>query len=56
MESLDPNVLGPLALGGGLSLLLVWLGERYRMLEHRHEGRCPACGVVRRRGACSCTR
>ncbi len=56
METFDPNLLGPLALGGGLGLLLVWLGERYRMLEHRHEGRCPACGVLRRQGACSCTR
>jgi hypothetical protein len=54
MEHLDPNILGPLVLGSGLGTLLVWLGQRYRMLEQRDERRCPACGVIRRHGSCSC--
>jgi hypothetical protein len=54
MENLDPNILGPLVLGSGLGMLLVRLAQRYRMLEQRHERRCPACGVIRRRGSCSC--
>ena len=54
MENLDPNILGPLVLGSGLGTLLVWLGQRYRVLEQRDERRCPACGVIRRRGSCSC--
>jgi hypothetical protein len=56
METVDPNVLGPLALGSGLGMALVWLGQRYNVLESRKEGRCPACGIVRRRGLCSCRR
>ena len=57
MENLDPNILGPLVLGSGLGTLLVLLGQRYRVLEHRDERRrCPACGVIRRRGSCSCVR
>ncbi len=54
MENLDPNILSPLVLGSGLGTLLVWLAQRYRMLEQRVEPRCPACGVIRRRGSCSC--
>lgn len=55
MESLDPQTLGALALGSGLGTILVLLAQRYNMLEQRQERRCPACGVIRRRGACSCT-
>jgi len=55
METLDPTVLGTLALGGGLGVLLVGLAQRYNLLEQRDEGRCPACGVIRRRGRCRCT-
>ena len=54
MENFDPNILGPLALGSGLGTLLVRLAQRYRLLERRDEPRCPACGVIRRRGSCSC--
>ena len=54
MENVDPNILGPLVLGSGLGALLAWLGQRYRMLEQRDERRCPACGIIRRRGSCSC--
>jgi hypothetical protein len=56
VEGLDPHTLGALALGSGLSTALVLLARRYNLLEQRREGRCPACGVIRRRGACSCTR
>jgi hypothetical protein len=55
MENLDPNILGPLVLVSGLGTMLVWIAQRYRMLEQRDERKCPACGVIRRRGSCSCT-
>jgi hypothetical protein len=54
MESPNADVLGILALGGGLGMLLVFLAERYSLLEQRHWSRCPACGVRRRRGICAC--
>jgi hypothetical protein len=54
MESISPDVIGTLTLGGGLGLLLAMLAQRYSMLEQRREERCPACGVIRRRGSCSC--
>jgi len=50
----SPDILGTLALGGGLGLLLAKLAQRYSMLEQRREERCPACGVIRHRGRCSC--
>ena len=56
METLNSEVISILALGGGLGTLLVWLAERYNMLEHRDEGRCPSCGVIRDRGVCGCNR
>lgn len=56
MEGLDANTLGALALGSGLGTVLVLLAQRYNMLEQREERRCPACGLIRRRGACNCTR
>lgn len=56
VESFDTQILGLVALSGGLSVAMVWLATRLNMLEHRQEGRCPACGVIRRRGACSCVR
>jgi hypothetical protein len=56
METLDPTILGSFVLGGGLGTLLVRLAQRYQILEPRDEERCPACGVIRRRGACSCSR
>ena len=54
METLNSDILSVLALGSGLGTLLVWLGQRYNLLEQRDEGRCPACGVIRRRGSCNC--
>ena len=56
METVNSEFLSILALGGGLGTLLVWLAERYSLLEHRDEGRCPACGVLRDRGVCGCNR
>jgi hypothetical protein len=50
----SPDILVTLALGGGLGVLLATLAQRYSMLEQRREPRCPACGVIRRRGRCSC--
>jgi hypothetical protein len=54
MDTLHTNALGILALGGGLGVLLVFLAERYSLLEQRDWNRCPACGVRRRRGGCAC--
>jgi hypothetical protein len=56
MEAFDPHTLATIALGGGLGTLLALLAERYNLLEQRRPARCPACGVLRRRGACSCSR
>jgi hypothetical protein len=55
VEALDPQVLGVLALSSGLGLAMFWLGIRFNALEQRHWGRCPACGVLRRGGSCSCS-
>jgi hypothetical protein len=54
VESISPDIVGILALGGGLGVLLATLAQRYSLLEQRREARCPACGVIRRRGRCSC--
>jgi hypothetical protein len=54
VESISPDLFGTLALVGGLGVLLVSLAQRYSLLEQRREARCPACGVIRRRGSCSC--
>jgi hypothetical protein len=54
VEASNPDIIGILALGGGLGVILVMLAQRYAMLEQRRETRCPACGVIRRRGRCSC--
>jgi hypothetical protein len=54
VESINPDIIGTLALGGGLGVLLATLAQRYSLLEQRREARCPACGVIRRRGTCSC--
>jgi hypothetical protein len=54
VESFDQNVLGVIALSSGLSVAMVWLAARFNLLERRRETRCPACGVIRRRGACNC--
>ena len=55
MEPFDPNSLGLAGLIGGLGAAMVWLATRLKMFEQRQERRCPACGIIRRRGACSCT-
>ena len=54
METLNSEILSTLVLGGGLGTLLMWIAQRYDLLEQRREARCPACGRVRRRGICAC--
>ena len=56
METLDPQTLSLAAVVTGLGGAMIWLAARLNMLEQRQEGRCPACGVIRRRGSCSCWR
>jgi hypothetical protein len=55
MEAFDSNVLGLAALSGGLGFAMIWLATRMKVLEQRQEGRCPACGRLRQRGACGCS-
>jgi hypothetical protein len=54
VENLEANIIGVLALSSGLGVAMVWLATRFNMLEQRQASRCPACGVIRRRGSCSC--
>jgi hypothetical protein len=54
VETLEANIIGVLAVSGGLGVAMVWLATRFSMLEQRQANRCPACGVIRRRGSCSC--
>ncbi len=56
VETLDTEILSLVAVVSGLGGAMIWLATRLNMLEQRQEGRCPACGVIRRRGACSCCR
>ena len=56
METLDPQTLSLAAVVTGLGGAMIWLAARLNMLEQRQESRCPACGVIRRRGSCSCCR
>ena len=56
VETLDPQILSLVAVVTGLGGAMIWLAARLNMLEQRQEGRCPACGVIRRRGSCSCCR
>jgi hypothetical protein len=56
VETFDTQVLGLAALTGGLGAAMVWLATRLNMLEQRPQARCPACGLIRRRGGCGCGR
>jgi hypothetical protein len=56
LETFDAHLLGVLTVSGGLAAAMVWLGARMNLLEQRQPLRCPACGVIRRRGLCSCSR
>jgi hypothetical protein len=56
VETLDPQTLSLVAVVTGLGGAMIWLAARLNMLEQRPEGRCPSCGVIRRRGSCSCCR
>jgi hypothetical protein len=54
VETLEANIIGVLAVSSGVGVAMVWLATRFSMLEQRQANRCPACGVIRRHGACSC--
>jgi hypothetical protein len=54
METLDPQTLAILTTCAGLSFAMVWLATKLHVLDERKSGRCPACGVIRRRGSCNC--
>jgi hypothetical protein len=56
METLDAQTLGMLTICGGLGLAMFWLATKLNTLDERDSARCPACGVIRRRGACNCVR
>jgi len=56
METLDPETLGVLTTCAGLSFAMVWLAKKLNALDERHSARCPACGIIRRRGTCNCPR
>ena len=56
VETLDTQIVSLAAVVSGLGGAMIWLAARLNMLEQRQEGRCPACGVIRRRGSCSCCR
>jgi hypothetical protein len=58
MEAFDSNATALFALTTGLATAMIWLAARMRALELRDtHRRCPACGVVSRRGRpCSCGR
>jgi hypothetical protein len=56
METLDPHVLGALVTTAGSAFAMVWLATRLNTLERREEMRCPACGRLRQRGFCACSR
>jgi hypothetical protein len=56
METIDPHTLGMATTIAGVGLAMVWLATKLHLLEARREGKCPACGVIRRHGGCSCSR
>jgi len=56
LESFDSNTLGVVFVLSGLGVAMVWLATRLNLLEQRQASRCPACGVIRRDGSCSCPR
>jgi hypothetical protein len=55
METFDPQTFGILTISAGLSFAMVWLARKLNALDERDSAaRCPACGVIRRRGSCNC--
>ncbi|HEY7197074.1 MAG TPA: hypothetical protein VH306_07795 [Gaiellaceae bacterium] len=57
MTTLDPNLIGTLSIAGGLSVAMLLLGTRTKMLELRDGGhRCPSCRRFVKRGTvCPCS-
>jgi hypothetical protein len=57
METLSPELVGGLAITAGLGLLMIRLAKSERLLEQRHEKRCPTCGLFGGLdGRCGCSR
>jgi len=56
METFDPQTFGILTTCAGLSFAMVWLATKLNALDERDSARCPACGVIGRRGSCNCPR
>jgi hypothetical protein len=54
IQGFDNDILGLVALTGGLSVAMIWLAARLQLLDRREEPRCPACGRFRRGGGCGC--
>jgi hypothetical protein len=56
MDTLDPNVVGTVSLAAGLSVAMLVVGARTKMLELRESARrCPSCRRLVRRGrVCPC--
>jgi hypothetical protein len=54
MEDLHTQMLGVLSITAGLSFAMVWLAARTSMISLRRPQKCPACGRLRRHGACGC--
>jgi hypothetical protein len=58
METVDPQILGQLAIVGGVGVAMLWLATRLHVLEPRQtDMRCPSCRRFVERGqVCPCTR
>jgi hypothetical protein len=56
VENIDPTVLGSLSIAGGLTVAMLILGTKTKMLELRErERRCPSCRRLVRHGTvCPC--
>jgi hypothetical protein len=56
MKTLDPQILGQLAIVGGTGVAMLWLGMRLHVLERRQtDRRCPSCRRIVERGrVCPC--
>ena len=52
LESIFPDLIGTLTLGGGLGVLLAMLAQRYSLLEQPGEA-LPGLRRHKRRGSCS---
>jgi hypothetical protein len=57
VETLSPELVGSLAITGGLGLLMIRLAGSKDLVERRDEKRCPTCGLLTGLdGRCGCPR